>query len=193
MNRQSVRTHFRRVGIVVSTMWSRGTGRFSLIVLGLWVLVSLVSLFWTPRSLWQTDGYNVWAKPSREHWLGTDGTGADVLSWLMAGSRTNLAIVVLTVCFALAFGLLLVSLMVSHSTLLANGTVVAIDALISIPTVLIALMLRFWALCSPVVSGMGSISPASPARRPCFLPEACMWSRRCRTARLRHGCSSRMC
>lgn len=67
MNRQSVRTHFRRVGIVVSTMWSRGTGRFSLIVLGLWVLVSLVSLFWTPRSLWQTDGYNVWAKPSREH------------------------------------------------------------------------------------------------------------------------------
>ena len=31
--------------------------------------------------------------------------------------------------------------MVSHSTLLANGTVVAIDALISIPTVLIALML----------------------------------------------------
>ena len=55
MNRQSVRTHFRRVGIVVSTMWSRGTGRFSLIVLGLWVLVSLVSLFWTPRSLWQTD------------------------------------------------------------------------------------------------------------------------------------------
>ena len=59
----------------------------------------------------------------------------------MAGSRTNLAIVVLTVCFALAFGLLLVSLMVSHSTLLANGTVVAIDALISIPTVLIALML----------------------------------------------------
>lgn len=141
MNRQSVRTHFRRAGIVVSTMWSRGTGRFSLIVLGLWVLVSFVSLFWTPRSLWQTDGYNVWAKPSREHWLGTDGTGADVLSWLMAGSRTNLAIVVLTVCFALAFGLLLVSLMVSRSTLLANGTVVAIDALISIPTVLIALML----------------------------------------------------
>ena len=84
MNRQSVRTHFRRVGIVVSTMWSRGTGRFSLIVLGLWVLVSLVSLFWTPRSLWQTDGYNVWAKPSREHWLGTDGTGADVRSWRMA-------------------------------------------------------------------------------------------------------------
>ena len=59
----------------------------------------------------------------------------------MCSAGTNLAIVVLTVCFALAFGLLLVSLMVSHSTLLANGTVVAIDALISIPTVLIALML----------------------------------------------------
>ncbi|MUH60462.1 ABC transporter permease [Bifidobacterium sp. GSD1FS] len=135
------RRTLHRAGIIVSTMWHHGTGRFSMIVLGIWVLVSIVSLFWTPQSLWATDGYNVWAKPSRTHWLGTDGTGADVFSWLMAGSRTNLLIVLLTVIFALAFGLLLVALMVSRNTALAHGSVVAIDALISIPTVLIALML----------------------------------------------------
>ena len=61
-------------------------------MLGLWVLVSLVSLVWTPHTLLETDGFHAWASPSAAHPLGTDGVGADVLSWLMAGSRTNLAI-----------------------------------------------------------------------------------------------------
>lgn len=130
-----------RFGIVLSSMWHRGGGRFSLVVLGLWALVSLVSLFWTPRPLWETDGYDVWATPSAAHWLGTDGTGADVFSWLMAGSRTNLLIVILTVVFAGAFGLLLVAAMTARNSVLANTSVVVVDALISIPTILIALIL----------------------------------------------------
>ena len=72
---------WRRSGVVLGTIWSRGTGRYSLIVLGSWMVVALVSLFWTPQSLLATDGYHVWDKPSSAHWLGTDGTGADVLSW----------------------------------------------------------------------------------------------------------------
>lgn len=130
-----------RFGIVLRTVWRRGTGKFALIVLGLWVVVSVVSLFWTPLPITETDGYNVWATPSAEHWLGTDGTGADILSWLMAGSRTNLLIVILTVAFSAALGLLLIAAMVSRSSALANTSVVAVDALISIPTVLIALIL----------------------------------------------------
>ncbi|MBW3091597.1 ABC transporter permease [Bifidobacterium sp. 82T10] len=122
-------------------MWRRSEGKFALVVLGLWLFVALVSLFWTPQPLLATDGYHVWAKPSAAHWLGTDGTGADVLSWLMAGSRTNLLIVVLTVLFAGAFGLLLVAAMVARKSALAGASVVVIDALISIPTVLLALIL----------------------------------------------------
>ncbi len=114
----------RAARVVLSTMWGHAAGKFSLIVLGLWLASSAVSLVWTPYSLWSTDGYHVWAKPSRDHWLGTDGTGADVFSWLLAGSRTNLLIVVLTVAVAAVFGLAIV-----------------VDALISIPTVLIALIL----------------------------------------------------
>ncbi|NEG88441.1 ABC transporter permease subunit [Bifidobacterium aerophilum] len=127
--------------IVVRSMWRRAEGKFSLIALGLWLAVSLVSLFWTPQPLLATDGYHVWAKPSAAHWLGTDGTGADVLSWLMAGSRTNLLIVILTVLFAAAFGLLLVAAMVARSSALTSASVVIVDALISIPTVLLALIL----------------------------------------------------
>ncbi|WP_234696497.1 ABC transporter permease [Bifidobacterium commune] len=106
-----------------------------------WVAISLISLFWTPQSLWKTDGYQVWAKPSATQWLGTDGIGADVFSWLMAGARTDLFIAVASVIFAGILGVLLISIMVSRNSALSNGSVVAVDALISIPTILIALIL----------------------------------------------------
>ncbi|MFC5222414.1 ABC transporter permease [Bifidobacterium leontopitheci] len=122
-------------------MWRHGEGRFALIVLACWLIVALVSLVWTPYPLLVTDGYHVWNGPSAQHWLGTDGTGADVLSWLMAGSRTNLLIVIAVVAVTAAFGLLLVAAMVSRRSALASVSVVAVDALISVPTVLIALIL----------------------------------------------------
>ena len=75
--------------IVLHSMWRRAEGKFALIVLALWLLIAIVSLFWTPQSLWATDGYHVWAKPSAEHWLGTDGTGADVFSRLLAHNYHN--------------------------------------------------------------------------------------------------------
>lgn len=127
--------------IVLHSMWRRAEGKFALIVLASWLLIAIVSLFWTPQSLWTTDGYRVWAKPSAVHWLGTDGTGADVFSWLLAGSHTNLLIVLLTVVVSAAWGLLLIAAMVARNAALASSSVVVVDALISIPTVLIALIL----------------------------------------------------
>ena len=127
--------------VVMRSMWRKASGKYALIVLGLWVLVSLISLVWTPYALLETDGFHAWASPTAAHPLGTDGVGADVLSWLMAGSRTNLAIASLTVVVAGIFGLALVTAMVSRHTALRSTSVVVVDALISIPTVLIALML----------------------------------------------------
>ena len=173
--------------IVLHSMWRRAEGKFALIVLALWLLIAIVSLFWTPQSLWATDGYHVWAKPSAEHWLGTDGTGADVLSWLMAGSRTNLMIAVLTVVVAAAIGLLLVAAMVSRSGALASTSVVVADALISIPTVLIALILSvpFGASAAVVIAACGCAYGLNLARilRPSALlaarsayVESALWS-----------------
>ena len=173
--------------IVLHSMWRRAEGKFALIVLALWLLIAIVSLFWTPQSLWATDGYHVWAKPSAEHWLGTDGTGADVLSWLMAGSRTNLMIAMLTVIVAAAIGLLLVAAMVSRSGALASTSVVVADALISIPTVLIALILSvpFGASAAVVIAACGCAYGLNLARilRPSALlaarsayVESALWS-----------------
>lgn len=109
---------------VIASIWHTGGGKYAMIVIGLWVAVSAISLFWTPYRLLDTDGYHVWASPSGSHPLGTDGVGSDVLSWLMAGSRTNLAIALLTVCVAAAVGLLLVAAMVSRNSAFASTSVV---------------------------------------------------------------------
>ena len=88
------------VKTVIPSIWRTAGGKYSLIMLAIWLVVSAISLVWTPYSLLDTDGFNTWASPSGAHMLGTDGVGADVLSWLMAGSRTNLAIALLTVVVA---------------------------------------------------------------------------------------------
>ncbi|RMA46354.1 MULTISPECIES: ABC transporter permease [unclassified Bifidobacterium] len=122
-------------------MWCKASGRYSMTVLAIWILVSLVSRFWTPVPIWVTDGYRIWQAPSRAHLLGTDGTGADILSWLMAGSATNLAISLLAVLLSGVLGLLLVMAMVSRRSGVSQTVVVLVDALISLPTVLLALIL----------------------------------------------------
>lgn len=131
----------RGTGVVLGGIWSMASGRYALIVLTIWILVSLVSWFWTPVSIWATDGYQIWQPPSRSHLLGTDGTGADILSWLMAGSGTNLLISLLSVLLSSFLGLSLVMIMVSRHLGLSHMVLVLIDALISLPTVLLALIL----------------------------------------------------
>ena len=174
-------------GAVVSSIWAKASGRYATIVIGLWLLTAAVSLVWTPYSLLDTNGFNAWASPSAAHPLGTDGTGADVLSWLMAGSRTNLMIAVLTVVVAAAIGLLLVAAMVSRSGALASTSVVVADALISIPTVLIALILSvpFGASAAVVIAACGCAYGLNLARilRPSALlaarsayVESALWS-----------------
>ena len=51
--------------VVMRSIWRKASGKYALTVLGLWVLVSLVSLVWTPYSLLDTNGFNAWASPVR--------------------------------------------------------------------------------------------------------------------------------
>ena len=122
-------------------IWRASFGKFVCVTLFLWLAIAAISLFWTPYSLLKTNGYEVWQKPSFAHLLGTDGTGADMLSWLMAGSRVELVIVVCTVMISALIGTVLLSIMISQYKIIRATSVMAVDALISVPTVLIALML----------------------------------------------------
>lgn len=126
---------------ILKRIWRASFGKFVCVTLFLWLTIAAISLFWTPYSLLKTNGYEVWQKPSFAHLLGTDGTGADMLSWLMAGSRVELVIVVCTVMISALIGTVLLSIMISKYKIIRATSVMAVDALISVPTVLIALML----------------------------------------------------
>lgn len=125
----------------LSRIWRGIIGKFVCIILCLWILVAALSFVWTPYSLLETNGYQVWQKPSLKHWLGTDGTGADMLSWLMAGSRVEILLVISTIVIASVVGFVILSFTICRVQKIRSVSIMAVDALISIPTVLIALML----------------------------------------------------
>lgn len=125
----------------LSRIWRGIIGKFVCIILCLWIFVAALSFVWTPYSLLETNGYQVWQKPSLKHRLGTDGTGADMLSWLMAGSRVEILLVISTIVIASVVGFVILSFTICRVQKIRSVSIMAVDALISIPTVLIALML----------------------------------------------------
>lgn len=65
---------------------------------------AMLSLVWTP---WDPTALSVTQKlkpPSGAHWLGTDQLGRDILSMLMAGARTSLAVAALAVAIGAGIG-----------------------------------------------------------------------------------------
>lgn len=70
----------------------------------LFALGAVLSFFWTPYSVTGVDVAGKLAAPSLAHWLGTDHLGRDILSMLMVGARTSIAVAVLAVGIGMAAG-----------------------------------------------------------------------------------------
>ena len=93
--RDRTRRRARRVHWAwLARLWGLSTGRFGLIVVAVVVLTALVARVWTPFEPRQVEISNRWALPGWPHLLGTDGAGRDILSLIMAGSRTTVLVAV---------------------------------------------------------------------------------------------------
>lgn len=77
---------------------------FGATVVAVVVGTALLSLAWTPYPPGALDIIHRLAPPSPPHWLGSDALGRDVLSQLMAGSRSTLAVGLLAVLGGAAIG-----------------------------------------------------------------------------------------
>ncbi len=75
-----------------------------LILTGLVVLVAALSLVWTPHAPYDIDLAQRLRPPGATHWLGTDAYGRDVLSLLMVGARTSVAVGLIAVGIGLLAG-----------------------------------------------------------------------------------------
>lgn len=69
------------------------------------VLTALLSLLWTPYDVALLDIPNKLQDPSARHPFGTDHFGRDILSMIMIGARTSMAVALLAVAIGLVFGI----------------------------------------------------------------------------------------
>lgn len=69
--------------------------------------LAVISIFWTPYPVLETDSGRALLPPSPAHIAGTDALGRDIASRLMAGSRFTLTAALATVAIAASLGSLL--------------------------------------------------------------------------------------
>jgi peptide/nickel transport system permease protein len=122
-------------------LWATATGRFGLIVVLAIALIALVSVFWTPHDPLRVDIDNRWAGPGGANLLGTDGSGRDILSVLMAGARTTIWVAAGAGLIATLTGLALAALGALTPRAVRESVAVAVDILIAFPVLLLAMML----------------------------------------------------
>ena len=68
------------------------------------LLAALISFLWTPYDIEVLDIPNRLKPPSAAHWFGTDQFGRDILSMIMVGARTSIAVALLAVGIGMALG-----------------------------------------------------------------------------------------
>lgn len=68
-------------------------------------LLAIVSFFWTPYDVTSLEISNRFKIPSYNHFLGTDHFGRDILSMIMVGTQTSIAVAMVAVGIGILFGL----------------------------------------------------------------------------------------
>ena len=116
-------------------------GAFALAVLALLAVTALVSLFWLPANPNQSNISEAWQSPSPTHWLGTDSSGRDIASRLMAGARVTVLVVLGAALVSGLIGLGLAIISALGPRKLREPLIIFIDVLIAFPTLLLAIML----------------------------------------------------
>ena len=121
-------------------VWRTWPGRIGVVLVAVLVGSALLSLVWTPHDPKRVDPRDRWQPISWSHPFGTDGAGKDLLSQVLVGARTTLAVALLTVAIAAAIGLALGILSAITPRLVGESIAHVIDVLIALPTLILALV-----------------------------------------------------
>lgn len=110
-----------------------------IVILVLFVLVAIFAPLLTPHDPTKSNLLNVMAKPSAEHWLGTDSSGRDNFARLVFGARVSLIIGFAAMAFTLIIGLVLGSLAGYYGGKVDGFIMRATDLMLTIPFLLLVL------------------------------------------------------
>lgn len=133
-----------QAGITARRAWGRPKpglvlgAALSLLAVG----AALVALLWTPYDITQLAIAQKLQPPSAAHWAGTDHFGRDIVSMLMAGARTSLAVALVAVGIGMGLGVPLGLLGAAHhhrplDELIMRGN----DLIFAFPALVIAILI----------------------------------------------------
>ena len=106
------------------------------------IALAVVSFFWTPFDVESLDILNKIQTPNGEHLLGTDHFGRDILSMVMVGARTSIAVALVAVVIGMGFGVPLGLAAASrHGSLLDEFIMRGNDLVFAFPALLIAILI----------------------------------------------------
>jgi peptide/nickel transport system permease protein len=111
------------------------------VLVALLITTALLSFVWTPYSATDLDIPNKLQAPSAAHWLGTDSLGRDIVSLLIVGSRTSIAVGLIAVGIGIAFGVALGLLAAARRGWVEEAVMRLSDFAFAFPALLSAIML----------------------------------------------------
>lgn len=130
---------------VVTAPAPAGRRHRSLVAGGLLTLLVLacagLSALWTPWPPFEVDLDHKLLQPSLEHWLGTDALGRDVLTLLLLGAQSAIAVGLVAVGLGLSAGTALGLLAAAHKGWLDQLIMRAADFGQAFPAILTAIMI----------------------------------------------------
>ncbi|WP_373262863.1 ABC transporter permease [Hungatella hathewayi] len=110
-----------------------------LIVLIITALLAVLAPIAAPYGYEEQDLFNTLAGPSREHWLGTDNLGRDMLSRLIYGGRNSLTLGLISVALAAALGVVLGAVSGYYGGKVDMVIMRLLDVLQAVPAILLAI------------------------------------------------------
>jgi len=106
------------------------------------IILAVSSFFWTPFDVESLDIRNKMQTPNGEHWLGTDHFGRDILSMLMVGARTSIAVALVAVFIGMGVGVPLGLAAASRRGSLLDEIIMrGNDLVFAFPALLIAILI----------------------------------------------------
>jgi peptide/nickel transport system permease protein len=117
-----------------------GTFLVGLVIVLFWVSCAIFGPAIVPYDPYADDLLNALMPPSAEHWFGTDQLGRDVFSRVIAGARDILTIAPLSTLISTVVGTALGLVMGYFRGIIDEGVSRVVDALLALPTVIVALL-----------------------------------------------------
>jgi peptide/nickel transport system permease protein len=105
------------------------------------VVAALISFAWTPYDVRAIDIESKFLTPSWQHWLGTDHFGRDILSMIMVGARSSLAVAFVAVAIGAGIGVPAGLFAAAGRGFAGEAVMRANDVIFAFPSLLMAVMI----------------------------------------------------